>query len=455
VPLETLRIVKASLAAHQAALEVVSQNLANAATPAYTRQRPVLLPIATARLFDPARAGQGVRLEYVQRLWDAHLAADINLQRGLHKEAEISAQALEQVEALLGDNEQGLVGLVTAFFNAWTELGSDGASLAARRAVVGAAQALADTLRDRVQRLLTLQQELDTRLQQAVQRANALLERVAELNGQVIGNQGTVGAGNAATQRDQALQEIAELVGGVGVAQEDGTVSVFIGGLAVVDGVRALRLELVPDPAQPALHQVRVGGHVDPEGLSGQVRGLLAVRDQRLPAYLQRLEEFAATLAAAVNAQHRAGYDLSGAPGGDFFTYQKGFAAGSLRVAADLASDVSKLAASSVPAASSDGQNAFALGALRYQGLFGTLTAEQYAADVLAQVGAEVGVAQQAALTRANLLDTLEARYQERYGVVVDEEAMEILKYQKAFLACARVAQAVSEMMDSVLQMGR
>lgn len=451
MPLDILRIAKTSMAAQRAALEVISQNIANASTPCYTRQRPEMVAIAASRIFSPTRSGQGVELKSVQRLWDARLLATIDYNKGLYKNSAALAYRLEEIEGFVGSLEQGLHTLTSEMFNAWSDLGVDGANMGARRAVVGAAQALADGLRQIVSRLRQMQAEQNARLANGVAEVNALLARVAELNGQVQGNKGTVGGNTAATQRDQALQRLAELAGAVGVERDDGTVSVLIGGLEVVRGATVLPLRLVPDPADPNVDHIEVCGFQDPEGLTGELRAIMQIRDEYIPHYLARLDTFARTLADAVNSQHQAGYDFNGDPGIEFFEYDPDWPAGTIRVNEALVNDARLVAASSISQPSSDGENAFHIASIRYQELFGDLTAEQYIADVVAEIGGDVAAAHEAAKTRQNLVDALEARYQERYGVSVDEEAVELMKYQKAFIASARIARVVNEMMDDLL----
>lgn len=451
MPLDILRIAKTSMAAQRAALEVITQNIANASTPCYTRQRPEMAAIAASRVFSPTRSGQGVQLKYVQRLWDARLAATINYNLGLFKNAEARAYRLEEIEGFIGSLEHGLHTLTAEMFNAWSDLGVDGANMGARRAVVGAAQALADGLRQTVTRLRQMQAEQDARLSSAVEQVNALLHRVAELNGQVQGNKGTVGGNTAATQRDQAMQRLAELVGAVGVEREDGTLSVLIGGLEVVHSSTVMPLQLVPDPTDPNIHHIEVCGFQDPQGISGQLRAVMEIRDHYIPKYLARLDTFARTLADAVNAQHQAGYDFNGDTGLEFFEYDPNWPAGTIKVNEALVDNARLVAASAIPQPSSDGENAFHIASIRYQELFGDLTPEQYIADVVAEVGTDVSAAHDEAQTRENLVDALNARYQERYGVSVDEEAVELMKYQKAFIASTRIARVVNEMMDDLL----
>lgn len=452
MPLGVLRVVKTALVAQRAAIEVISQNISSASVPCYTRQRAVMEAIAATRIVDPTKAGQGVRVERVERLWDARLLARIHYERGLQQHAEHLTYGLERIEGIFGDMEKGLQNAVSSFFNAWDVLGADGANLGARREVVGAAQALASMLRSQTRRLYELAREVEAEMDDAVEEANALLQRIADLNNQVVFGRGRVGGNIAGVQRDQACRELAGLIGCTIMKEDDDSVSVFLGGIELVSRGNAVTIELVPDPADPNVHHVQVAGHVDPDGLAGRLRALMDIRDEHVPGYLGRLDELARGIADAVNVQHAAGYDLNGGPGGDFFAYDPSGPAGTLEVVSEIEGDIRLIAAASVPETSSDGENAFLIGGLRHRLLFGSLTAEQYAADIMAEAGADAFAARQAALTRQNVVESLEAKYQERYGVSVDEEAVDLIKYQKAFVASARIAQIVNEMMESLLE---
>lgn len=457
--IQTLSIVQNSLAAQQAALNVIGQNISNASTPSYTEQRPVLLPTDAVRDYSTTSAADGSKVDSVQRLWDARLAADANLQRGLEENATTTSSALEQVEGIVGNTSDGLPTMLTNMYNAWSTLASDGSDTGSRRNVVGTATTLADTLRDTVGQLQSMRQTMDDDLVQTVSDAKDDLQQVADLNAQIANNAGTVGANNAMTQRDQVLQDLANKVGAVSVMQPDGTAAVYVGGLVVVDGTKVVGMQTVADPTQAGMHQVSISGHLDPDGLSGDAGADLSVRDDYIPGYLQRLNDFASSVADSVNACHTAGYDLQGNAGEDFFTYDASSPAGTIEVNPDISADPTKVAASGVAATTADGTAASNIAALRYQAMGTTasgattsMTPEQYIGDVVAEVGADVSSAQGTATTRQDLVNSMDSTYQGLYGVSVDQETVNLIQYQKAFEASAKIVQVVNEMMDSVLQ---
>ncbi len=454
MPLDVLRIVKTALIAQRAALEVVTQNISNAATPGYTTQRPVLEPLAVVSPTQKARSGHGVRLAHVQRLHDAYLAAQVDYQQGLYSYAETCAFHLERIEGLLGGLEQGLHARLGEFFNAWQELGADASNMAARRNAVAASKNLAAAIREYTSKLRQLQSELNQSLADAVSRANALIDRIARLNGQVMAGEGTVGGNTAAAQRDAALEELAKLTGATVLPEDSGSVAVLIGGLKVVSYTHADRLELAPDAADPSKVNVVAQGRTNPSGLTGTIGALLNLRDRIIPGYLARLDSFAMALADAVNAQHAAGFDDYGNPGADLFTYNPTWPAGTLAVSDAIDSDPRLLAASSAAGPTSDGGNAFAIAGLRYRELADGMTPEQLLADIIAQIGADTRAAQENAKTRQNLADALKAKYEEKFGVSVDEQSVLLMQFQRAFMASARIAQVVDEMMDAIFAIG-
>jgi len=230
---------------------------------------------------------------------------------------------------------------------------------------------------------------------------------------------------------------------------------VLIGGRRLVQQDRVTALELVDDPAQPGLYLVALGGQAPPDGLRGEIAGVLSARDEAIPRYLAALDTLARTLADELNARHTAGFDLSGDPAPVFFAYDPARPAASLHVADEVAADPARIGAAAAPTAATDGANALAIEDLRSRRFLagGAATVSEFCADLIATVGIDAGAAHTRLQSRALLAQNLQAQYRSQGGVSLDAEALELIRYQQAYTAASRLVATALEMMDALLQL--
>jgi len=448
-----INIAKSALFAQRAALEVIGHNAANVETAGYVRQRPVLSAIPGAV---SGEAGGGVELVDIEMLRDTLLATQIRGETGTLGQERATRESLLQVEHVFTDVTQGGLALrIEEMFDAWSDLGLDPTSAATRSEVVERSRLAAETITGRWQSLTDLRQETDQRLRDTVDRVNALACEVAQVNVEVGSTDAVSGRNDLVTRRDGLISELSELCGADAIEQEDGVVDVLIGGRRLVEHTQATQLELVPDPAQPGLHLVSLGGEVSPQGLKGEIAGRLRVRDAQIPAYMARLDTLAQTLADEINALHAGGQDLSGSPGGDFFEYDASRPAATLNVCDAVISDLSLIAAAQTSVVESDGTNALAINDLRNSRVLsgGTATLSQFAAELISTVGLDAEAAQTRLDSRELLVQSLQDAQANQSGVSLDEEALELMRYQQAYTAASRLMTVAMETMDAIFEL--
>ncbi|MGD9498187.1 MAG: flagellar hook-associated protein FlgK [Armatimonadota bacterium] len=451
--LRLINIARTALFTQRAALEIIGHNTANVETEGYVRQEPVLVAIPGAVT---GEAGGGVRLADIRLLRDEFLAAQTRFESGnLGQERALRASLL-QVEQLFTDVSQGgLAQRLEEMFDAWADLGLDPGSAACRAQVVERSEVAAQTIADRWQALSDLRVEIDQRLRDLVGRVNAIAREVAALNQQVGSVSEPSGRNDLMTRRDGLINELAELCGAEAIHMEGNVVDVLIGGRRLVEHAQVEELQLVDDPTQPGLHLVALGGEAPPHGLRGELAGRLAARDEVIPAYLQHLDTLAQTLADAVNAQHRAGLDLAGNPAPELFEYDPTRPAASLRVRAEIVFDPTRLGAAQSTIVQTDGTNALAIEDLRNTRMLsaGTATLSEYCAELIAAIGIDAEAAQTRLDSRDLLVENLRAEYRNQAGVSLDEEALELIRYQQAYTAASRLMSVALTMMDLVVQL--
>jgi flagellar hook-associated protein 1 FlgK len=197
---------------------------------------------------------------------------------------------------------------------------------------------------------------------------------------------------------------------------------------------------------------------------SGQLGGFIKLRDQTIPGYLSALDDMAAAIIMRVNEQHVQGSDYSGTAGEDFFTpftqiipgSNQG-CAGSMNVAL---TNPEKVAAAASGAGLGDNANAKALAAIADEtllsstgGALATETLNDAYARLVYWIGSETATAQESLATQNSLLERLRNQRDASSGVSLDEEAVNIIKYQKAYQASARYANILDNLSEEILQL--
>jgi flagellar hook-associated protein 1 FlgK len=452
--LQALEIARNALTASRGAMEITGQNVANANTPGYLRQRARLTPLTT---LDPAYngiTGGGVTIAEVQRLRNQCLEAQINHQAGIAGQERGRYNSLMRVEAcfteLVG---QGVTKSFGEFCDALLRLQTEAGSQTARQEVVSRGNTLCEEFRFLDGRLRQERTALKNDLENQVAQANNLLGQVADLNARITALGDNPGANDLRGARELAIRKLAELCGAIALDQPDGSQDVLIGGQRIVQGSHSLSLGLQTNPADPEQLQFTIAGQVASEGLGGRIAGQLEARDVHLRTWRSELGEVARALAEAFNATHQGGFDGQGNAGGNLFLYDASGPAATLRFNPAIRDDLSLLAAASQPGAPGDGGNAARLALLRQEPVAGGVTVEEAYGRLLYDIGARTNKSEQAVETREGMVRSLELQYSNEAGVSLDEEAIEIMRFQQAYNAAARLVQVSLEMMDTVLRM--
>ena len=315
------------------ALRTVSNNIANANTPGYTRQITVLRP-EVGSFVGGSYIGQGVAVADVRRVYSEFLTQQAHQATSQAEGAGTRHTQLQQVTNLFADPTTGIGTAVDTFFRAVQDLTQRPSDPAARQALLSAARLMSGRFNDVGDRLQEMRIGVDRQLRLEIDTVNQTTKEIADLNTKISQ---AIGAGNTPNDlldmRDAAIRRLSESVGVSTVEQIDGAVNVFLsGGKPLVVGGSANALSWAPDPLDPKSANVglKVGTRVLPIDAAaaggGRIGGMLQFREVDLPEIENQLGRLAASLTGLANAQHRLGDDRNGAPGGDLFTPTSGLA---------------------------------------------------------------------------------------------------------------------------------
>ncbi|MCC8909041.1 flagellar hook-associated protein FlgK [Curtobacterium sp. GD1] len=458
----SLATAYSGLAAARAGIDVTGQNIANAGTAGYTRQRVSQSSIPAAQTGfmrgTAALAGQGVSVDGIARLASLTLDAGVRVASGSSAYADARATALAALENGLNEpGDDGLASKLDAFWSSWSELSSHPDDPGAASAVIGAAKTVASALASGSKAIDAQWTSVRGTVDGQVQQLNDAASQVADLNGRI--RTALASGGNAnelLDQRDQLTQQIASLAGGTVRQNTDGTVDVLIGGNAIVQGTDARSVALgggqrMADGAAVTL--TWTSGTAGAVALSGGSIGgnlsLLAPATANgtggaLAEASASYDQVATKLASAVNAVHATGTTPTGATGTPFFSLAAGVpAAQGLSV---VPTDGSGLATRNAAGELDDS----------FTDALSRLGATSDGADrSWATFVAGVGSASRSAASESTLtglaLTNARTQQQSSAGVDLDEENVNLLSYQHAYQGAARVLTAVDEMLDTII----
>jgi flagellar hook-associated protein 1 FlgK len=462
--LTTLSIASQSLKNQQVGIQTIGHNLANAATPGFSRQR-VELVTERPTFEGGVLLGQGANAAGIQRVVDRFVEAElVTLNRDIGG-AEAEHQALAAIQEMF-PTSGGIDEALSAFFGALSDLANNPSGLAERVSVLGKANALGQTLRQSRDFLTAAQRNFDDEIAGITSRVNLLTVQIAELNGQIKFTEAVgVEANDFRDQRQTRAQELVRLTGADVREEGDGQMTISSNGLLLVSGERASRLD--SSTVNPAgFHQVT---YESPSGLSfdatalfpaGKMGATLDMRDSRVQSIIDRLDQTAFTLVESFNAQHALGFDLNGSAGSNFFTplATVAGAAANVKVNPALASDPRLIAAANAAnAVPGDNRNALALVNLRSvpHAALGNLTIQDSYLALVGDIGAEVETAAVGLDFRQSLLTQTEARRESVSGVNMDEEMTKLILFQRAFEASSLLVRTADEMYSALIEMAR
>ncbi|CAN5475652.1 flagellar hook-associated protein FlgK [soil metagenome] len=429
-----------ALSAQRYALDVTGQNISNANTDGYTRQRADLAAVGPVSgvpaMYATQGATTGVTVGGTSRLNDIVLQARVRTEQDRNSQASTASAQLSDVQSLFNEpTDTGLAEQLNNLWNSWSAVDNNPSDASARSVVLQSAATVAATLNSTSGALTDLASSATANLDQTVVDINTAASSLAQINGAIaVGTATGANTNSLADQRDVLLLKLANSVGAKSTLQPDGSATVTLGGQSLVLGSVAAVVARTSSNTL-TVNSVAAG----PAG--GVAQGLIDTLSTTLPAYTAKLDAVAAALAGTVNTAHQAGFDLSGTPGGQFFS---GTTAATIAVAI---TDPSKIAASATSGGNLGAGTAFALAA------FGTKSggADSSYADLISTLASQVQRAGQAASVQSAVVTSVNAQAQSVSGVSLDEETSNMLIYQRAYQASARVLTTVDETLDTLI----
>jgi flagellar hook-associated protein 1 FlgK len=463
---------KGALAANQMGLATTSHNISNANTKGYSRQRVDMqanAPVNVGRL----RIGTGVNVGSITRTTSPFINKRIEEESADLGQFETLNEVYTQLEADLGDEgESGVTSRISRFFNDVRSLSTEPQSVPLRSAVRESANAVVSRFHGMRENFDAMVGDLDRRIENSVSEINSLTTKIADLNNRIVEVEIVPGAvaNDERDARDMAVRELAKIVPVQITELENGGISVSTGRAGVIvdaSGNYELQAQRAPDDNHESAIRVftkEINGasrDVTASLGNGSLGGLVKARDTVLPKVIEKIDNLAFGFANALNSVHAQGYGTKNQTDNELFSVgasgdPKG-ASRRISLSNSIMDDLSTLATADSPDARGDNRRLLALADLEDAPVFenGQANFTNYMSSIVGSMGVEARAARDSLETQVSALNQLDTMREEAAGVSLDEEAMNMLKFQKAFDANAKLIQVADSMMETVLSLKR
>jgi len=461
----TMEMARNAMRTARAGAEVSGNNLANAANPAYARQRVKLNSSVTIPT-DKGPQGSGAEVARLEQMRDKVLDKTIISEKSITEYLSAKQSFLRRAEASLGqtiDNQSidpnssgyGVAEGMNELFNSFQALSAAPTSTAERQTVIFNAQKISDKFNSIDRRLGDLRTSINAEVEDHVSAVNSRLQEVAIIAVNLGNIEMVDGSANEVRDALQSnMEDLAEFANISTTTNKDGELSLFIDGVQMIsDNVLIEAAKLHTDSNGMHFMAAQSSGNII-NLKSGHLKGLIDARDSSIADLQTNVNTLATQLITEVNALHRGGYDLDGNTGQDLFT---GTGASDMGANANIVSDPRQLQGSS--SATESGNNDVlrdiaALSTTTLTGLTG-MTFNEYYGNTVSRFGQDISLTTAQLEDQRTVQKMMEKQRESVMGVSVDEEIANLVVYQRAFQASAKLLTTMDGLMRDVLNLTR
>src|ERR1044072_1016211 len=440
---EMLSIGASGVRAYQSALTTVSENIANAGSAGYAKRTASIKEVvAGSGTAQGSVTGLGATVAGVTRSGDDMRAAEVRTAGSDLAKSETSATWLGRIENALTGAQLG--DQLTSFFTSASEGAADPSALAPRAAMLENATGVAQAFGSTGDALAAVASDLDASTDAAVSTLNTLSTALAKVNSGLGRTQpGTSNAAALLDQRDQLLEQMSTITD-VSVSLDSvgrATVRGGANGPLLVQGENAATVTYVHNGEGATSFAVHTNGETLALSPNGGALAGMAEGAQRIAAARRQLDDLATSFTDGVNAVQANGRDLSGAAGAPMF--ETGASPTDISVSL---SDPRGIAAALAGGGVRDNRNLANLSSLRASGGF-----ESGVTDLVSTNAAALSARETVTNAQSAIRDNAVAARDSASGVNIDEEAVDLMRFQQAYQASSRVIQIARETLQTML----
>jgi len=458
-----LEIARSAIMATQVALNVTGQNVANVNTEDYTRQSANLVSVnyttgvTKFASLTSATVGQGVSVSGINQIRDALLDKSVRNANSQYSTKDVILSALNDIENVLDETTtDGLHAMLGDFYESLQNLSNNVGDTEYASLVRSAAEKVTQVLNQYATQLSSIRDEQETSLGLAVDQVNTTIDKINAINAQIKDQtiRGTV-SNELLDLRNSYLDTLSGYLNINVSANNDGTVSVASGAVDLLDSTFSLTVS-----GDQLVLQVDSGGTTtDFTPDEGQIRGYLDILNgagsyaeagengfQGLLYYERALDAFAEAFAGTFNDLNT--LDVSSPA--NLFT---GTTAATITISDDWDDNPNYL----VVADQGTNDNIVKmLNAMNkdvdtslYPGLTGTF--EGFSTMLMSEIAVDVSYYSDMSGMYENILKSAINARESVIGVSIDEETVNMTKYQRAYQAAARLMSVMDENLDTLI----
>lgn len=470
-----LTLISSALDADQSALDIVSNNVANADTTGYTREVPNFEE-STPIQINGVSYGTGATVSGTTSVRDRVLEQRLAQQQQLSSASSTRLTALDTLQALFtpdsgtSTSTAGDIGSdLTSFYDSFSSLESNPTNNALRQDVLSAASTLAGDVSNAAASLNTQQSALDQEASGVTSQVNALTSAIAQLNQQIQSTSPTADAGTLEDQRQQDISQLSQLIGINQVTTENNGLSITTtsGQLLVSE---SSSYQLTTGESGGVTH-FYVGGTDVTSQLAtggGELGGYLTARDQDIPNAMASLDQLAYSVSTQVNALNNSGTDLDGVEGTGtnasgvtgtgttplYIFNQPTQVSGSALAMSVVMTNPNQVAAAAFGSGTGDNSNAVSLASLATQATVSGQTPSNYYSQFVSQLGSTVSQVQTESTAQAASVTQLQSQVDSLSSVNLNDEASSMQQYERAYQAASEVFTILNQVIASALNLG-
>lgn len=485
---DILSIGRTGLGAAKKSLETTGHNIANVNTEGFSRQRveqSTNTPVSQSGLI----SGTGTKVRGITRAHDPFIEKRLNKAQSESSYFESRHEELTQIENIFNEiDNEGLNQVLNRFYNSFRELGNQPENETIRSVVRDNASLVVKDFRRIRDTLDNLARSVDNKVVGEVEDINTILRNVTGLNKKIATLEG---AGDETSdlrdQRDLAIRELSKSfkihtyvdekngfnVSAVGVG------TLIAGGQhqeLAVGGLSKKNSSNNMDGSMEVFFKERPTHNISSKIKGGKLASMLTARNENIRELQDKIDSVAFEFANTVNAIHRRGFvarpieagpngevsefDTKGATTGiNFFKVPvaKEGAAINLSLSDEVSSDLGNIITGLNPNSPGDNRVAIAISKLQHERFMddGTSTLEEHYLKVIGNIGLETGKAKLDKEQSEGIKVQLDTLRERTSGVNIDEETSNLVRFQHAYEASAKVMQTANEMFQTILSIKR
>jgi flagellar hook-associated protein 1 FlgK len=475
----SLEIGKRALLAQKIGLDVTSNNIANVNTPGYSRRAALFTET------DPLNSngnyfGTGVIVDKLQSFREEYYDKEIRNSTSRYNSYLTDNQYYQKVETILSEpSDQGIGELVNNLFAKFDNLSLNPENISLRQTTLTAAQTLTERINQTANDFSDLRNETKQKADQTVTQINGILKDIASLNTSIVQTKASVNGESQSyiDQRANKLEELSKYIDITVGKNNDGSANIFVNGTNLLTSTDYSEVKLNesinPVSGEKNLTLVKYDKEkntsLELQVQSGEMGSYLKSYNISLDnldtsggfSIAKNFNDYVTTLAGSVNQLTQKGFGLndtgSTAPGRNFFEPVDGtLSAFNIKVSSSLINNPADLPLSDIVNEPGNSNVARSIARLsQNSGFLNNQTPSDYYASFLGKIGSLSKEASNGTQTSKIMSDQFNSQRESIMGVNLDEEAVNLIKYQKAFEAASRIVTMTNEILGTIINLGR